>query len=333
MKVKRELRDFAPGPRFYAWGALGVALLSFFLFLPSIVLYERAPKVQPDAFPVSVDPKNKIIVENALIDAQFSNPVTPLQAAVFGVSAVFSDLAAAVIETPVYQAMSPDKVHIVTIQPGYRKEQVAHSFGKVLGWNSDEEDSFIGLAENSNPVLTEGEFEPGTYLVHASTTPEEVRQMIHDQFNSDIESRYTSSTESVVPLQEALTIASMIERETNDKEQMRLISGIIWNRTFSNMRLQIDATVQYAKADGATTWWPIVHPADISIKSPYNTYRNTGLPPAPISNPSVAAVIAALNPKKTDCVFYFHDIHGGFHCSATYADHVKSLKEYYGRGR
>jgi UPF0755 protein len=57
------------------------------------------------------------------------------------------------------------------------------------------------------------------------------------------------------------------------------------------------------------------------------------LPPTPIANPSVAAVLAALNPKKTTCLFYFHDASAGFHCSDTYEQHVALLKKYYGRGK
>ena len=77
-------------------------------------------------------------------------------------------------------------------------------------------------------------------------------------------------------------------------------------------------------------WWPNVLPADKYIKSPYNTYMYKGLPPSPIANPSVAAILAALNPVKTDCLYYFNDREGNFHCSSTYAEHVKLLKKYYG---
>ena len=114
---------------------------------------------------------------------------------------------------------------------------------------------------------------------------------------------------------------------------MRMISGIIWNRLFINMNLQIDATLQYAKAETTKSWWPPVVPKDKYISSKYNTYAHKGLPPGPIASPSIAAVIAALNPKPTDCVFYFHDKRGQFHCSADYKGHVRLLKQYYGQGK
>jgi UPF0755 protein len=101
------------------------------------------------------------------------------------------------------------------------------------------------------------------------------------------------------------------------------------------MPLQLDATLQYAKAgaSGEKNWWPVPKPADKFIKSPYNTYANEGLPPGPIANPSAAAVLAALNPHPTDCIFYFHDRNEGYHCSLTYEEHVRKLKIHYGRGR
>ncbi|MFA6414815.1 MAG: endolytic transglycosylase MltG, partial [Candidatus Paceibacterota bacterium] len=108
-----------------------------------------------------------------------------------------------------------------------------------------------------------------------------------------------------------------------------------WNRLFINMNLQIDATLQYVKADASAAqgWWPKVVPADRFRKSAYNTYLHPGLPPTPIASPSVAAILAALNPRETSCLFYFHDANRQFHCTDTYAEHVALLKKYYGRGK
>ena len=68
-----------------------------------------------------------------------------------------------------------------------------------------------------------------------------------------------------------------------------------------------------------------MRPDDKYIESPFNTYSNKGLPPSPIANPSTDAIIAALNPKKTDCMYYFHDRKANFHCSVTYEEHVALL--------
>ncbi len=97
------------------------------------------------------------------------------------------------------------------------------------------------------------------------------------------------------------------------------------------MNLQVDATLQYAKANTKDTneWWPDVVPKDKYIKSPYNTYLHKGLPPTPIANPSVGAILAALNPIETPCLYYFNDKKGEFHCSKTYKEHVALIRKYY----
>ena len=94
------------------------------------------------------------------------------------------------------------------------------------------------------------------------------------------------------------------------------------------MKLQMDATLQYAKGD-ASDWWPQVNPSDKNIDSPYNTYLHTDLPPTPIASPGLAAIAAAYNPLTTSCLFYIHDKHGVIHCSATYAGQLSNIAKYY----
>lgn len=101
------------------------------------------------------------------------------------------------------------------------------------------------------------------------------------------------------------------------------------------MPLQLDATLQYAKGSRASEkeWWPVPKPADKYLKSPFNTYANKGLPPAPIANPSAASVLAALNPVPTDCYYYFHADNAEYYCSKTYEEHVRKLRAVFGRGK
>jgi UPF0755 protein len=216
-----------------------------------------------------------------------------------------------------------------------RKEQAADAFGSALGWNSKQKKQFMTAVASSTLPLPEGSFEPGVYSVDTGMTPATVQNLVNQRFTEDVLSHYGTTTAQIVPLNDALTVASLIQREAGGPDDMRIISGIIWNRLFANMDLQIDATVQYAEANKETygSWWPPVSTRGLYIKSPYNTYVNPGLPPTPIANPSVAAVLAALNPVNTPCMFYFHDKMGQFHCSNTYAEHVALLKKYYGQGK
>lgn len=325
----------AVGPIVGSTLVLAIALFS----LPSILSYdikshEVAGSDNKAPFPVSVDPAHKRITENTSVDALLTEDThSTLAAAANTATNAFAWLASVIAALPVYKQLAGTDVQFVTLQPGYRQEEVASAFASALGWSAAQKQKFITSLKSTPPTLSEGEFVPGTYEVHGAMSTLDVQNMLNDRFTTEILNRYSAETAAQVPLGDALTIASLIERETGGTDDMRMISGIIWNRLFTNMNLQIDATLQYAKAPTTKSWWPQVRPADKYIKSAYNTYAHPGLPPAPIASPSIAAVIAALNPKQTDCIFYFHDRLGNFHCSADYAEHVRMLKKYYGQGK
>jgi UPF0755 protein len=233
-----------------------------------------------------------------------------------------------------YQGLAAGGSRILIINPGDRKEQVAMNFKKILKWTPEEEHEFLVSIISSDPVFLEGKLFPGTYVVAQGAKPHDVVPLIVHRFNDEVLSRYPTAVAKKVSLHDALTIASLLEREAYDFEDMRYISGVIWNRLFIGMNLQIDATLQYAKGTASVkTWWPKPVPDDKYVDSPYNTYQNSGLPPTPIANPSIDAVLAALNPRETTCMYYFHDKKGNFHCAPTYEEHVALLKKFYGRGK
>lgn len=223
----------------------------------------------------------------------------------------------------------------LVVYAGQRKEEVVRNFADVMSWNKEQEAAFAEQITTSIPEMSEGKFYPGRYTVPRGATPEVVAQLLLDEFSSQIMNRYDTEVELQVPLPTTLTIASLLEREAYDFTDMRIISGIIWNRLFINMPLQLDASLQYVKGSLTTesNWWPVVKPADKYLPSPFNTYQTAGLPPAPIANPSLEAIIAALNPKTTDCLFYFHDEDGTFYCTETYEEHVALLQKMYGQGQ
>lgn len=284
-------------------------------------------------FPVGVDPRHELIVENPIVDAYFKEHVAENGSAVRHVSWV-GKVVGKLALMDWYQNLASVSSRLLVILPGERKEEVAQHFGKILGWDSVERETFLRSVAEAIPTLEEGKFFPGRYTVSRGAGPEEVVSLVLARFDEEVASRYGKETEAVVPLRDALTIASILEREAYDFTDMREISGVIWNRLFIDMNLQIDATLQYAKGEREDQpWWPKVVPRDKYIESPYNTYENVGLPPAPIASPSIEAILAALNPKQTDCLYYFHDQDAGFHCAPTYEEHVRLLKEYYGRGK
>lgn len=312
-----------------------------FFSLPSILamdlhIADMAP--QKPAFPVTVNPLTRTIEEDPTVEALLAEEDNKLAAAAGNAGTAFTWLAALISKSPLYQQVAGAlgaETTFVTILPGYREEEVARAFGSTLGWTNAEQAAFLTQVHTTPPTLSEGEFVPGTYAITTDASAADVQAVLVERFSQERQSRYGTSTAELLPLDDALTIASMLERETRDPAEMRIISGIVWNRLWNGMNLQLDATLQYAKANTTKSgkWWPGVVPNDKYIKSAYNTYRNKGLPPGPISNPSTAAVLAALNPKKTDCMFYFHDAQGGFHCSETYEGHVKMLRQKYGQGK
>lgn len=296
-------------------------------------LEQAAERSEAPPFPVSVDPDSKRIVENTEVDIYFAAHITARtdrEKKPGWFKRTFEQIAA----SEWFQQLASPTARVLVIHPGERKEEIAEKAGNLLDWSEEERAAFLAHVDKAFPKLSEGVYFPGRYLTHTEASPRDVAQLIIAEFDAEILFRYTDDVAEQVPLEQALIIASLLEREAYDFTDMREISGVIWNRLFADMNLQLDATLQYAKADETTkTWWPQPTPADKYIDSPFNTYKHPGLPPAPISNPSLDTILAALNPSITDCMFYFHDAYSNFHCSETYQEHVALLRLHYGRGR
>ena len=293
------------------------------------------PGVAVAPFPVGVDPENKSINEHPDLEHFIANEGRARwQFPSLVPSGKFARFIAKLSRSPWYQMAIPGG-RLLVIFPGERKEEVAENFGSILRWNREERARFMDLVTTTDPVLVEGKFYPERYLVAVDAGPEDVAQMVNERFEAEVSARYSKGASDIMPLDEALVIASLLQREARDFTDMREISGVIWNRLFIDMPLQLDATLQYVKGSRSdvSSWWPVPTPADKYLTSPYNTYQNKGLPPAPIANPSLEAVLAALNPQATECLFYFHANGGEFYCSETYEEHVRKLREIFGQGR
>lgn len=302
--------------------------------LPVSEPMEVAVVTTPIAFPVSVDPERKEIIEDPTVDTFLREHVASNASPRHSRLTWYRKAVAKLALFSWYQNLASPMSRILVVESGERKEQVVDNFGDILKWDTSEREEFLTLITSSTPVIDEGKFFPANYVVSKDATPADVAPLLLTRFNDEVLLRYTDEVRERVPLEDALTLASLLEREAYDFNDMRQISGVIWNRLFADMHLQIDATLQYVKGENPNQpWWPRVVPNDKYIESPYNTYENAGLPPAPIANPSLDAIVAALNPRKTDCMYYFHDREGEFHCTPTYEEHVALLKQYYGRGK
>lgn len=344
--TKPKSKRFSVAVLFFVTGCLVVFLLTFVGWTKYLVFselnkiaqdtdvpIEDKEEIIPEPFPVGVNQIEKTINEDILVE-QYIEENLSINITLSRQQHFFDRLLAQMTKLNWYQNLASSVSRILVIYPGERREEVVSDFGDILNWSKEEKDLFSSYITETEPQLVDGKFFPGRYVVESEATPENVADLLHKRFNEEILSRYNDKVEKLVPIAQALAIASLLEREAYDFTDMRYISGIIWNRLFINMPLQLDASLQYARGSRPSEahWWPKVVPADKYIDSSYNTYKNTGLPPAPISNPSVEAVIAALNPRVTDCMFYFHDSKGKFYCTKTYTEHVSKLKEIYGQG-
>ncbi len=164
----------------------------------------------------------------------------------------------------------------------------------------------------------EGQLFPDTYLIPESASAEDIVKLLTDTF------ALKSSTQD----KRTIILASLIEREAKHESDRPLVSSVLANRLKINMALQIDATVQYALGKTGR-WWPNdLTKEDLKINSPYNTYFQTGLPPKPICNPGLSSLEAALNPSKTDYLFYLSDPSGYNHYATTLKGHNANIAKY-----
>jgi UPF0755 protein len=136
------------------------------------------------------------------------------------------------------------------------------------------------------------------------------------------EEYYNRAAEMNMTVDQIVTMASIIERETNSDEERAKVAGVFYNRLNSGMKFQSCATVQYILGERK----PVLSIADTQKESPYNTYLHSGLPIGPICNPGEACIKAALYPESTDAYYFCLSQSGEHIFSKTYEDHVKAME-------
>jgi UPF0755 protein len=211
----------------------------------------------------------------------------------------------------------------ITIPEGWRAEEIAEYLGRQeLG--AFVETEFLELVHEGE---LEGQLFPDTYLVPREMTTKGTIKLLQDTYirkTSALEGGDSTTSSKV------LIMASIIQREARTPEQMRHVSGILWNRVKLGMALQVDATLQYIRGydQAEKTWWPTPLSADRKLASPYNTYLHVSLPPAPICNPGLDAIEAALNPLEVDDLYYLHSPDGAMYYAQTFEGHSQNISNY-----
>ena len=222
----------------------------------------------------------------------------------------------------------PDLVW-VTISKCLRKEQIGEILAEALGWNSEKLDEWNSLYIDTSSEYFEGVYYPDTYLLPTDESTAQIAKRFIDNFNEKFAPLSDAYIAKNIKWTTGLKIASLIAREAAGKKDMKIISGIIWNRLNTDMALQIDATMQYTLGKQANgSWWGGIDITQKQSDSPYNSYKTKGLPPTPICSPNIDMIEAALNPDETDCLFYLHDNMKEIHCAKTYAGHLKNIDTY-----
>lgn len=205
----------------------------------------------------------------------------------------------------------------LTLPEGYTIKEFAGLASAVLP--DFDAAAFINAASSS-----EGYLFPDTYYLPADFTAAELLALQQETY-----AQKTAPLQEIMnqhPLGEAgvITLASLLEREANTPESMKMIAGILENRLREGMRLQIDASLEYVLDRPLHT----LEAADLEIDSPYNTYRNDGLPPTPIGNPGLQAIEAVLDPTLSDYFYYLTDTDGNFHYAKTFDEHRANIAKY-----
>lgn len=220
-----------------------------------------------------------------------------------------------------------------TIPEGYELEHIAEKLSNEGLVNKDRfielasnknnfEDKFEFLRELENEQSLEGFLFPSTYEVYKGTKEEEIISKMLTEFEAIYKKDIADKLEEMnLTLNEAVTLASIVEREGKVDSERPLMSAVFHNRLKKGMMLQSCATVQYILGERKE----VLSTAETQTPSPYNTYINEGLPPGPIASPGEKSIIAAMNPADVDYLFFVLTGSDGTHTFTTnYNDHLQA---------
>ncbi len=233
------------------------------------------------------------------------------------------------------QDATPEEVTFV-ILPGWRMEEIAASLTTSgLSFSPEE---FLTTARTPHPdydflagaTTTEGFLFPDSYIVPRGVTADTFVNGLLRNFalhlTPDIKNAFAKKGLTVY---QAVTLASLVQREAVHNEEKPLIASVYLNRYKINMKLDADPTVQYALGYSLInqSWWTSpLSLIDLQVNSPYNTYLNAGLPPTPIANPSQDALRAIAFPAETNYLYFRAKCDGsGYHeFSETFDEHLQN---------
>ena len=198
----------------------------------------------------------------------------------------------------------------VTIPEGFNVRQIGETLERSgLG----KKEQFVEAAKNQ-----EGFLFPDTYRFYKDATPKDIIEKMRENFNKKIDDDILQEiVHEKYTLTNIVIMASLLEEEVKSTEDRKLVAGILWKRLSLNMGLNVDAALTYVL--GKTSHE--LTQEDLKYDSPYNTYRYRGLPPGPISNSGLDAILAALRPTSSQYLYYLTDKDGSVHYAKNLEEH------------
>ena len=222
---------------------------------------------------------------------------------------------------------------------GWRIEEIANAIDRngLFGFSSADFLGVVGPGASVDPAFAsqvglppgaslEGFLFPDTYQLPPNITPDVLRDTLIQTFLEKTGPQVAADAAAQeLSLYEIVTLASITERESVNADENAKIAGVYRHRLDIGMKLDADPTVQYGIGFQNNTWWPQITQDDYTNTiSPYNTYLNLGLPPGPIANPGLSAILGATYPEANDYVYFRAACDGsGYHNFArTFDEHL-----------
>jgi UPF0755 protein len=217
----------------------------------------------------------------------------------------------------------------VVIPEGFDLRDIAPVLAKALSVSEDSvqvavTDTTWRRKLNVPVASLEGYLFPATYAFADGTTAREAVNAMLERFESVWKPEWDARVNAMaISRHDAITMASIIEKEARKPEERVLISAVYWNRVKKGMLLQADPTVQYALPQHVDR----VYYKDLEVESQYNTYKYIGLPPGPIASPGEASIAAALAPADVPYLFFVARADGGHEFRTTFAQHQQAIAD------
>lgn len=214
----------------------------------------------------------------------------------------------------------------ITIPEGLTLRQTAELFPDPTAFLEAARDPSLIASLGIPAESLEGFLMPNTYFFDTEPTARQLVERMLEHFTRERDALVGETPEAAaLDLVEWVTIASLVEEESRVEPERALVAAVIHNRLKRGMPLDLDSTLQYA----LNKYGQRLLDSDKEVDSPYNTYRNAGLPPGPISNPGVASLRAAARPAEVDYLYFVSNADGETHTfSSTLAEHNDAVARY-----